>query len=413
MKRSRNVFLFRLISQFPGASAAACALLLCAAAPACSQSPTETKNSTSTTKPPLWGDYPNERPSCVKGIHLTAWFVGSKKGRQKFEPILAETEINTAVIDVKESEGDVYIPGVKLAGKENYVAACPDLKAYVKFLKERGIYCIARVTCFHDEKFAKMRPEWAIHSASPIPLAAAHGYRKDVWVDRKGTGWADATNPEAWNYNIEIAVKAAELGFQEVQFDYIRFPSDGPTKLCVYSRPHNKETAPKYLAEFIQRAHEKLAPMGVRLSIDVFGLTGSTNDDLGIGQKLKQLLSNLEAVSPMMYPSHYYPGEYGLKSPNASPYDTVYHSIRDTKKALAGHPVELRPWLQDFSLGVKYTPARVRDQIEAAADLGVNEWILWNPGCRYTKEALEPFWSEAKAKAQAKSESEGEKTGER
>jgi hypothetical protein len=366
-------------------------LLLALAAPACSQDSDTAPSSTQTATIPLWGDAPHERPACVRGIHLTSWFTGSKKGRARIEKLLAETELNTVVIDIKESEGEVYIPGVKLDGEPNYVAAMPDIKAYIAFLKDRGVYVIARQVVFHDNKLAKMKPEWAVRSSSPIPAALEKGYRKDVWVDRKKSAWADPHNPDVWKYNIDIAVKAAELGFQEVQFDYIRFPSDGPTKFCVYSKPHSSAAAVKALGEFLERARERLRKEGVPLSIDVFGLTGSYDNDLGIGQKLDAIVNNVDVVSPMMYPSHYFAGEYGLKNPNASPYETLFRSIKDTKRVIGKRPVELRPWLQDFSLGIKYTGKHVRDQIEAAADQGVGEWLLWNPGCRYTRSGLEPL----------------------
>ena len=363
------------------------------AAPACSQAPEDPRASSTTSAAetvPLWGDYPNERPSCVRGIHLSSWYTGSKKGRARFEKLLAETELNTVVIDIKESEGDVYIPGVKLGGEANYVAAMPDIKDYLKFLKARGIYVIARMCVFHDDKVAKRQPEWAIHASSPIPKAIEKGFRADVWVDRKGAAWADAYNTDVWDYNISIAVKAAEIGFQEVQYDYIRFPSDGPTRLCVYSKQHTSATAVKALADFLQRSRDRLNKEGVPLSIDVFGLTGSNNNDLGIGQKLDVLINHVDVISPMMYPSHYFSGEYGLRDPNSAPFETIYRSVKDTKKMVGNNPVELRPWLQDFSLGVKYTGRHVRDQIQAAEDHGVGEWLLWNPACRYTRSGLLP-----------------------
>lgn len=378
------------------------------ATPACSQAPEDVHTSTTAAKNsvPLWGDFPNDRPTCIHGIHLTSWYTGTKKGRARFEKLLAETEINTVVIDIKESEGDVYIPGVKLDGKPNYVNAVPDLKDYIKYLKERGIYVIARQTIFHDNKLARVKPEWAIHSSSPLAKAKEKGYRSDVWVDKKGSGWADAYNPEVWKYNIEIAEAAADMGFQEVQYDYVRFPSDGPTKLCVYSKPHTSATAVKALADFLERTHERLKARGVGLSIDVFGLVGSSSGDLGIGQKLDQLIQHVDAVSPMMYPSHYYPGEFGIKEPNASPYETIYRSIKDTKRVIGTRPVELRPWLQDFSLGIKYDGKHIRDQIDAAADHGIYEWILWNPACRYTRSGLMPPATEEERAEEAKQAAE-------
>ncbi len=340
---------------------------------------------------PLWGEARHGKPVCVKGIHLTSWYAGSKKARAKFEKLLAETELNTAVIDIKEVNGEVYIPGVKLDGDlPVYVPAVRDIETYLTYLKDRGIFTIARLTVFQDQKLAQEKPEWAVHSSSPLPKAVEKGFRSDVWVDRRGLAWADPYNRHVWDYNLDVAVRAAELGFQGIQFDYIRFPSDGPTKYCVYSKPHSRAAAVEALAAFLKRAHEKLKPMGVEISIDVFGLTGSTGDDLGIGQQLWDIVDHVDVVSPMMYPSHYAPGEFGIKDPNSSPYETVFRSVSDTRKALHGKPVEMRPFLQDFSLGVKYTAKHVRDQIQAAADSGISEWLLWNPGCHYTAEALLP-----------------------
>ncbi len=363
------------------------ALTLLLASPGCSETTVETSTK-AVEKVPLWGDAPNTRPACIKGIHLTSWYTGSKKGRETFEKLLAETELNTVVIDIKESEGDVYIPGISLDGKPNYVSAMKDLKDYVAFLKARGVYTIARMVVFHDNRLAKEKPEWAIRSSKPIAKAAEKGYRADVWVDKKGSAWADPYNHEVWDYNIRIGLKAIDMGFQEIQYDYIRFPSDGQTKLCVYSKPHSSSAMVEALGTFLERSRRKFNEKGVDLSIDVFGLVGSFDDDMGIGQRLSRLYTHVDIVSPMMYPSHYAAGEYGIKSPNASPYETIYRSISDTKKVMKDQRVQLRPWLQDFSLGIKYTGKHIRDQINAANDLGIYEWLLWNPACRYTRDGL-------------------------
>lgn len=366
----------------------ALAPLLCF--PSCSFSDNSTPE-TSTPAPhvPLWGDVPHQRPSCVRGIHLTAWVTGSKKRRADIETLLAETEVNTVVIAVKEIDGAVYLPGITLDGHDVYVSAIRDVKEYLKYLKDRGIFTIARVVVFKDQKLAELKPEWAVKSDPPLPKALEKGLAPDVWVDKAGKAWADPYNRHVWDYNISIAQKAVELGFQGIQFDYIRFPSDGAIDQCRYSKPHSQAAAVKNLAGFLEAAHHKLKPLGVEISIDVFGLVGSYDNDLGIGQKLSDITDHIDVLSPMMYPSHYAPGEYGLKNPNASPYQTVYRSIQDTLKIIRPKKtLQLRPYLQDFSLGVKYTAQHVRDQIEAAGDLGVHEWLLWSPSCRYTKEAL-------------------------
>jgi len=137
-------------------------------------------------------------------------------------------------------------------------------------------------------------------------------------------------------------------------------------------------------------------PAFAAYALSVFGLAGSNSDDLGIGQQLSRLYQHVDVVSPMMYPSHYAPGEYGIPNPNASPYEVIHRSVRDTKRTMKDPRVQLRPYFQDFSLGVKYTAKMVRDQIQAAADLGIYEWLLWNPACRYTQDALEPAYSSKK-----------------
>ena len=357
---------------------------------------------TSSHTVPLWGDRPFGRPHYVKGIHLTSWYTGSKKGRRKFEPLFSDTEINTAVIDVKEINGEVYVPGVQwdsdlftstVSLQRPYRRAIRDLESYLYYLKERGIYTIARLTVFQDQLLAKEHPELAIQSSTPIPKAVEMGFSPHVWVDWRGLAWADPYQPKVQKYNIDVAERAAQLGFQGIQFDYIRFPSDGDTKYCRYAKTKTTKRGPQVLADFLQKARKRLKPYDVEISIDVFGLVGSYKDDLGIGQKLTDLLDSIDVLSPMMYPSHYAPGEYGLDDPNDYPYETVYRSIKDTLQVLEGTGIQLRPFLQDFSLKgkkVKYREEQVRAQIKAAADLGVNEYMLWNARCRYTKKALIP-----------------------
>jgi len=327
----------------------------------------------------------------VKGIHLTSWTTGSKKARKKFESLFAETELNTAVIDIKEINGEVYLPGVLIDNEaEVYVRAIRDLEAYLNYLKDRGIFTIARITVFQDQVLPKVRPKWAVKSSSALPKAVENGFEENIWVDWRGFAWADPYNKKVWDYNIDVAVKAAELGFQGIQFDYLRFPSDGETKLCRFSKRHSAKAAAKALAGFLKKAHKRLKPFNVELSIDVFGLAATQKGGLGIGQDLSEILNHIDVLSPMMYPSHYGPGSYGLKDPNRSPYETIQNSVKDTLKVLEDKSVTLRPFFQDFSLGVKYTEKMVRAQIQAAMDQGVGEWLLWNPGCRYTRGALLP-----------------------
>ncbi|HEX4048363.1 MAG TPA: putative glycoside hydrolase [Elusimicrobiota bacterium] len=316
----------------------------------------------------------------LRGVHLTGWAAGSTKARRRFLAEMKAAGFNAVVIALKDSDGREFVKGVPFAEKTDaYQNAIPDLPAAVREFKQQGIYTIARIAAFKDDHLARARPDLAVH----FPDGS-------VWTGDKGTAWADPYRHEVWDYVIDVASRAAAAGFDEIQFDYIRFPSDGKTRLCRYSRVHTPATASAALREFLTLARARLKPLGVKLSIDTFGLTASVDTGMGIGQKLSQMADLVDYVSPMMYPSHYAKGEYGLKNPNRQPYLTVHHGVSDALTRLGGKPGKLRPFLQDFSLGVRYTPERVRAQIRAAEELGVRGWILWNPGNRYT-------WSAARA----------------
>jgi hypothetical protein len=317
------------------------------------------------------------KPQYVRGIHLTSWIAGSKKARSKIDTLLNETEINTVVIAIKEYEGEVYISGVPMAEKYKLsVNAIPDLKEYVQELKQRGIYTIARIVVFKDNALANKRPELAVKRPDG-----------SIWKDRRGNAWTDPYNKEVWEYNFSVATQAVALGFEEIQFDYIRYPSDGDTKQCRYT--HKTSSSPaQNLKDFLQTAVQRLKPLGANVSIDVFGLTPSVYHDMGIGQKITDMSMEVDYVSPMVYPSHYAKGEYGIENPNSEPYKVVHKTMFDAKKRLGEMHPRLRPYLQDFSLGYKYGPKEVRAQIQACEDLGFYEWLLWNPNCTYTRGAL-------------------------
>ena len=317
----------------------------------------------------------------LRGVHFTGWSAGSTKARHRFLGEMKAAGFNAVVIALKDSDGYEFVKDVPFAVKTGaYVKAIPDLPGAVREFKEQGVYTIARIAAFKDDHLARARPDLAVH----FPDGR-------IWTGDKGTAWADPYQREVWDYVIDVASRAAAAGFDEIQFDYIRFPSDGKTRQCRYSRKdHTTATSSAALLEFLTLARSRLKPLGVKLSIDTFGLTTSVDTGMGIGQTLEQMASLVDYVSPMMYPSHYAKGEYGLKNPNRQPYLTVHHGIQDALSRLGGKPDQLRPFLQDFSLGVRYTPAHVRAQIRAAEELGVRGWILWNPGNHYN-------WSAAQA----------------
>ncbi|MBI3563993.1 MAG: putative glycoside hydrolase [Elusimicrobia bacterium] len=326
----------------------------------------------------------------LRGVHYTGWSAGSTKGRLKFRDEMRAAGFNAVVIALKDYDGHEFVKDVPLASRtKSFMNAIPDLPRAVKDFKDAGIYTIARIAVFKDDHLARARPDLAVH----FPDGR-------VWANDKGTAWVDPYKKEVWEYAIDIASRAAVAGFDEIQFDYIRFPSDGKTRLCRYSRAdHTPATAGEALRGFLTLARERLKPLGVKLSIDTFGLTASVDNGMGIGQRLDQMADLVDFVSPMMYPSHYAHGEYGLKNPNRQPYLTIRQGVADALGRLGGKPGQLRPYFQDFSLGVKYTPAFVRAQIRAAEEQGVRGWILWNPQNRYT-------WSAAAAGPMQKPEVE-------
>ncbi len=315
-----------------------------------------------------------------RGVHFTGWAAGSTKARRRFVGDMKNGGFNAVVIALKDYDGQVFVRDVPLAVKTGAFAnAIADLPLAVKDFKDNGIYTIARIAIFKDDHLARARPDLAVH----FPDGR-------IWTNDKGTAWVDPYKKEIWDYAIDIASRAAAAGFDEIQFDYIRFPSDGKTRQCRYSRQdHSPATASAALRELLTLAGARLKPLGVKLSIDTFGLTTSVDDGMGIGQTLDRMADLVDYVSPMMYPSHYAHGEYGLRNPNRSPYETVHHGVADALERLGSRPGTLRPYLQDFSMGVRYTPAHVRAQILAAEELGVRGWILWNAQNHYSWSAIQ------------------------
>lgn len=224
------------------------------------------------------------------------------------------------------------------------------------------------------------------------PSLAVHNNNGELWFDRKHGTWLDPYNREAWRYILLIALEASKLGFDEIQFDYIRFPTDGALAAMHFSKPYSRTAASRALVDFLMEARQLLHPMGAKISIDVFGLTTSVNTGMGIGQLMGPMAEQVDFVCPMTYPSHYAKGEYGLANPNDQPYRTISLAMRGALKTLGPESAQkLRPYLQDFSLkgrGIPYRAKEVRAQIQAAADMNVLSWTLWNANCHYTLDAI-------------------------
>ncbi|OIO09649.1 MAG: hypothetical protein AUJ52_05985 [Elusimicrobia bacterium CG1_02_63_36] len=315
----------------------------------------------------------------MRGLHLTAWVAGTGRLRRQFLEKASGTVVNAIIVPVKEIDGHVYIPGVASAREYGTQRlAIPRPEELVSDIHSAGMKAVARVVVFEDNLLARRKPEWAIQDVDG-----------GVWQNRKRLTWADPYRREVWDYNFEIAQRAADAGFDEIQFDYIRYPSDGELERCRYSNPHHSSsTAVSNLLDFLKAARSRFHSQGIPVSTALFGLTTSADDDLGIGQDIDLMAALVDAVSPMMYPSHYARGAYGLGHPNARPFEVIDYGLRDATRRLGADAYKLRPYLQDFSLGVRYREHEVREQFRALEGRGVPGWILWNPQNRYTWDAL-------------------------
>jgi hypothetical protein len=314
-------------------------------------------------------------PREIRGVHVTM-ALASLPG--KLQEYLALPGLNTIELDVKDENGRVgFVPtSVPLALSTGAAGPFFEVKPTVRLVHARGVYLIGRIVTFEDPVLAEQRPELAIQTSDG-----------SIWRNDAGLGWTNPYDRRVWRYNVDLAVAAAKAGFDEIQFDYVRFPSDGDLSLIRYPGPHPQSMA-WTIPAFVQYAARRLHPLGVRVSVDVFGL--SATRDLGIGQLPRRISSYVDAVYPMVYPSHYNSGEYGLPDPDAVPGRTVTHSLLDFQTALEGRTARLTPWLQDFSLGRTYTLDDVRAQIAAARALHTHGFLLWNAEGQYEAPALLP-----------------------
>lgn len=321
---------------------------------------------------------PVSLPHQVRGVYVTGWTAGTPARFSALLELAEKTCINSLVIDIKDDTGLVSyyssIPAVRKLGAWEEKIRSPE--EMLEILKKRGIYPIARLVLFKDPVLARKCPDLAVQNTNG-----------GIWLDNKGIAWVDPNSKEVWDYNIAIAKEAAAMGFPEIQFDYVRFPSDGRLEHCLYSHIGQKRKT-EVIEDFLAYARERLEPLGVIVSVDLFGLVCSDPGHIGIGQNLEGVAGAVDILSPMVYPSHYYPGTYGLADPDRQPYATVYRSLTDAQKRLAEgdahvYGARLRPWLQAFSIKARYGRNEILAQIKAARAAGVEEWLFWNAGSRY------------------------------
>ncbi len=322
---------------------------------------------------------PRPLPKEVHGVHVTMALAGIP-GKLEQYVAMKKSGLNTIELDVKDENGEVGWPvNVPLARRVGSAMRYYNPERAVAKIHAAGLYLIGRVVTFEDPVLSENAPQLAIRRAD--------GSR---WVNSGGLGWTNEYDKRVWKYNVDIAVQAAKLGFDEIQFDYVRFPSDGDLSQIRYPGAHSQPMG-WTIPAFLKYARSRLHPLGVRLSVDVFGL--SATRDLGIGQFPARIAPLVDTIYPMVYPSHYVSGEYNIVNPDDRPGTTVAYSLRDFRSKVQGRKTLLVPWLQDFSLGRTYTLADVQDQIQAARLEHVKGFMLWNAAGVYTVRALatKPF----------------------
>ncbi len=366
-------------------------------------------------------------PAQVKAIYMTSCVVGTKNFRDRLVALIDETEINAVVIDIKDFSGTISFSPESEAWKPAWRASrcgTSDMREFVATLHQRGIFTIARITVFQDPFYTGIRPDLAVKRADGVT----------VWKDHKGLSFIDVAAKDYWDHIITLSAEVYNLGFDEINYDYVRYPSDGPMTDIAFTHSNtspygkdkqaNLEAFFKYLNEklddeslFAGYRHENTgrASSTPWTSADLFGMTTTNFDDLSIGQVLDRAVPYFDFVAPMVYPSHYPDNYLGLGDPNNYPYKIVYHAMKSgvdrltaptTKMAGFTHtragtstpavyqkPVyeasKLRTWIQDFDYGGDYDAADVRAQIQASYDAGVNDWMIWAPSNIYTQGALQ------------------------
>ena len=325
-----------------------------------------------------------ETPSpAIRGVYVSASTAGDPTAFGRILEMIDRTELNAVVVDVKTDWGNISFqtdePLVKEVGATH--AYIPDIGSFLETLRVHRVYRIARVVAFKDVPAVAAHPEWGLPDVNGGP-----------WKDSNGMTWLNPRNKGAWEYLVAVGRAAAKAGFDEVQYDYVRFPTDGDLDRIVY--PSDGRSKQEIIAGFLAYARQELHKEGIQVSADVFGLVTSFSDDMGIGQHLEDVAGAVDYVSPMLYPSHYTRGNLGIPNPNAAPYQTVYRSLQDARGRLAGagltDRVDMRAWLQDFSMGYHYGPAEVSAEIQAVRDAGYTQWLLWNAANEYTEAALAP-----------------------
>jgi len=327
-------------------------------------------------------------PDTLRGLYVNRWAaLGSKLTR--LIGVAKKTEVNALVIDVKDDRGFVlYRSGVALAREigadtaDGHWMSPSKLCAVLDTMIANGNYPIARIVVAKDPLLARKRLDLAIKRKSDLK----------PWLDKNGHPWLDPHQRAIWQYAADLAREAYEIGFSEVQFDYVRFPDEKRLIAETIYPLAQGRTRAQVIREQLGFMRSVLKPQGIRVTADVFGLTATDTTDMGIGQQWEMFVDQVDVVLPMIYPSHFARGTYKLRNPNAHPYKTIDNALKDAiaRSASISNAAEIIPWYQDFTLGQpRYSAAEIRAQKKAGYDNGFQSWILWNPKSNYTLAALE------------------------
>lgn len=341
-------------------------------------------------------------PVKVKGIYVSGPIAGHAR-MEDLITLVEETELNAMVIDVKNDDGRITykMQSDTVLEIDAGIGYIRDIDALVKKCKEKNIYLIARIVAFRDPYLAEKKPELAVKTLTG-----------ETFRDKNGLAWVNPYKKEVWEYLMEVAKGAIEAGFDEIQFDYIRFSTDLKAGEAYFGPEAEKISKIEIITQFTEYAYETLSPLGAYVAADVFGtVIDNATDQAIVGQDYAQMAQHLDYICPMVYPSHYVNGAYGIAIPDAEPYQTIYAAMSSSKEvlgSLAKEKAKVRVWLQSFTASwvsghISYGREQIREQIKGAFDAGYEEWILWNAAVNYQRDSL--FTDE-----EAKAEREGWET---
>jgi len=326
---------------------------------------------TTVTNQPEKDQRPEEKE--IRALYLTFITAANEKSLDRFIQYTKDTNINALVIDIKNASGIVAYDSQleiveKLKSKKAYIK---DLKAIVDKLHENDIYVIARQVVFLDNTASYTKPEWTVKNK----------YSGHPWTDFKGQRWLDQSNQEVWDYNLAIAKEVIEFGVDEINLDYVRFPSDGYIRQTSYANMEEEQTKQEIMTGFFKYFSEGLDDSPAYFSVDLFGLTTVRTDDMNIGQNIEAIGPYVDYICPMVYPSHYPVGYMNLSNPASNPYPIIFDAMEksvDRLSKVENNRAKIRPWIQDFDLGAVYTPYLIQQEISAAEEGGGYGYLVWN-----------------------------------